>query len=189
MGGALVDGKRHPLAEMVKVANDLSSELSNFGLVFVGGSVAREMETCGDIDLVFLPKDEKGLEDFNNWCDTNEMKLTRKIRRGLYQGMQVDMWIADENNVVTMVQFVNGSGWFNGATRSVAKRNGMKLSQLGLWRDEELLVGPMMKYDYQTILNQEQEIFDALGLNHIPLNERSAMDSREAFWIINKNRK
>ena len=60
-GGALVDGQRNPYGITVRLANTITNQLDEFGLSFVGGSVARVMETCGDIDLVFLPTDENSL--------------------------------------------------------------------------------------------------------------------------------
>jgi DNA polymerase/3'-5' exonuclease PolX len=187
MGGALVDGKRVPW----EIAHQNSEELINEieqrtgGWLFVGGSIARGDSDCGDIDAVFMGGHQESYDLFDEWCEENEFKTNRKIRRGLYNDMQVDFWIADDTNLVTMIQFVNGSGWFNGALRSHAKRQGMKLSQLGLFKGEDLICGrPGTHYGKEAVLEQEQEIFDALGFNTVPLQERTCNDSRSAFILL-----
>ena len=84
------------------------------------------------------------------------------------------------------MNFANGSGWFNGALRSRAKRMGMKLSQNGLYRDDKLLVGPCKHVDKMSITLQESEVFEALNLNFVPLEERSAENSQQAFSILRR---
>jgi DNA polymerase (family X) len=186
MGGALVDGQRNPYGKTVRLANTITHQLDEFGLSFVGGSVARVMETCGDIDIVFLPTEENSLAKFDIWCEERDIKQNRTIRRGVVEGIQIDIWIASKDNVVTYVNFANGSGWFNGALRSRAKRMGMKLSQNGLFREEELLVGPCKHLDKMSIALQENEVFETLGMTFVPLQERSAENSRQAFGIIGR---
>lgn len=184
MGGALVDGQRVPWGIAHQNSEELITEIEERtgGWLFVGGSVARGDSTCGDIDAVFFGLAQEAYDLFDEWCEENEFKTNRKIRRGLYNDMQVDFWIADDTNLVTMIQFVNGSGWFNGALRSHAKRKGMKLSQLGLFKNDELIVGkPDITKGKEFIEVQEQEIFDTLGFDTVPLWDRSCKDSREAF--------
>lgn len=187
MGGALVDGQRVPWEVAHENAEALIIELESYtgGWLFVGGSIARGDPTCGDIDAVFFSKSQEGHDLFDRWCNANDFKTNRKIRRGLFNDMQVDFWIADETNLVTMIQFVNGSGWFNGALRSHAKRQGMKLSQLGLFRNDEIIVGkPDLTKDKDFVEVQEQEIFDVLGFDTVPLQERTCHDSRAAFATL-----
>jgi len=188
MGGALVDGARVEWQIARDTADSLINEveLECDGWLFVGGSVARQDATCGDIDAVFLPLSDSGASDFDNWCERNDIKQNRKVRRGIYKEMQVDFWIADFGNITTMIQFVNGSGWFNGALRSLAKRKGMKLSQLGLYKDDKVIAGPMEPQTKEECSNGEAEIFDALSVDFIPLNKRTAENIGQAFAIIKR---
>ena len=79
MGGALVDGQRNPYGKTVRLANTITHQLDEFGLSFVGGSVARVMETCGDIDIVFLPTEENSLAKFDIWCEERDISKTEQL--------------------------------------------------------------------------------------------------------------
>ena len=80
MGGTLVDGERLPLKTSRWLARRLIKEIETRtgGILFVGGSVARGDETCGDIDAVFLAKDNSSFAEFDKWCEEYDIKQTRK---------------------------------------------------------------------------------------------------------------
>src|ERR1035437_6726231 len=117
------------------------------------GSIARKRPDCGDVDLATtesdLPKIVAILEESMTHypiCDKLEYtkgtkKNPSKLHHGFAQGMKIEFYVGKDNAFGAICLFANGSGMFNVLQRRVALSKGYKLSQYGLFKDEEFVAG------------------------------------------------
>jgi DNA polymerase (family X) len=169
MGG---DGTRWPAEKAVALADSISWMLNEIRGVrtMVCGSIRRGRVDVGDIDLVVgnLRLSVSGIEDFCaeeglefGIMGKQELSPTAKRKSVEVGGIQVDLYSATDEQWGAMTLFLTGSQLFNVLTRSHAKKQGMKLSQYGLWFNDELVAG-----------KEEKQIFDALGIQYMTPAER-----------------
>jgi DNA polymerase (family 10) len=122
------------------------------------GSLRRWRETIGDIDILAAttesaPVVERFIEHATEVVVSGPTKTTIRTASGLSADLRVikpDVWGAAE-------QYFTGSQAHNVAVRALAVRNGLKLSEYGLFRGEELIVS-----------RTEEEVYAALGMQWVP---------------------
>lgn len=113
---------------------------SNYSKPLICGSIRREHKFVHDIDIVVVGKPEEvGRKYVNTQND-----------------IQVDTYVASEENFGAMTLFLTGSKEFNVMMRVKAKARGMKLNQYGLWQDGALIAS-----------RTENDIFEALGMPYV----------------------
>ena len=122
---------------------------------YIAGSIRREKEEVRDIDVVCVGKT---LPTFSN---VTYLAQGAKINRFLYKDVQIDLYLADENNYESMLLFLTGSQAFNKKMRFVAKSKKYKLSQYGLFDKDNNLLS-----------NKEKEIFNLLNITYVNPNKR-----------------
>lgn len=171
MGGRYGNGQRFPREEAGRILGGVVKELLPYSnRVTVCGSYRRGKPDCGDGDIVVL------IRETGRWVEAMEalgeepMTKSGSVRKGIItvrDGFQVDINRAkDECEMGAMMLFATGSGEFNQATRTIAKRKGWKLNRYGLWdRDTDELVAC-----------DEEEILEALGLGWIPPVDRTGWE-------------
>jgi DNA polymerase (family 10) len=130
------------------------------------GSYRRGKELVGDIDVVMIPvtthvKLSAPAQELYRLINIHG-KRTSILRPSPEGPVQVDFYIATEDDWGAQVMTWTGSAGFNIKTRARAKRMGFKLSQYGLEKEGRLVAG-----------HTEQEIFAALGMAYVPPNERN----------------
>lgn len=151
------------------VAVDILSALSIFD-GRVCGSIRREMDTVGDIDVVVIAPLKTVSELLERMCKVHgygfetlsNMEKVKKSAHFLVNGIQVDVYQASREDWGGLVLFLTGSATFNIMMRAAAKKKGLKLSQYGLFRGEECIAS-----------RTEREIFLALGLRYVEPKDRS----------------
>ena len=115
----------------------------------IAGSIRREKEQVGDIDLVSIgtfPREVPGAE-FVSGKDV--------LRTYLFEGTQVNVMIAQPGAVGAMLLYATGSGGFGAMLRVKAKRRGFKLNRYGLFeRDTGALVAAKTERDIFTALDK-----------------------------------
>jgi DNA polymerase (family 10) len=126
----------------------------------IAGSYRRGKEELGDIDIISLgPHD-----DVNHLIEDAVKKHPEEfgiIEKGkqktsfVVKGHQVDIRFTDTAHLGTMLLYFTGSKAFNIRLRSIAKNQGLKLTEYGLFPRE----GPG-----GTIFSDEKDVFAALGL-------------------------
>ncbi len=140
--------------------------------IIVCGSYRRGKPDSGDIDII-VP---------GTWDDYRDLLIERfgehkngnPKRTGEIEGVQVDLMFFTEEGFGATLMASTGSGEFNRAMRSVARDNGYKLNEKGLWkRDSEIRIPGT-----QT----EEGIFKALGMEYIP------PEKRNGFGEVNKSK-
>ena len=172
MGGKYGNGDRISRDEAWDILMDVAAKIidDTERLVFCG-SYRRQKETCGDGDIVVLVPDDSVWSEIVVALGCEPLTTAGKLRKGVTivrEGFQIDVnRVTDECQMGAMMLFATGSGDFNKATRTVAKRKGWKLNRYGLWdRETDELVAC-----------HEEEILEALGLGWIPPMNRTGWEA------------
>ncbi|MFQ5866106.1 MAG: DNA polymerase/3'-5' exonuclease PolX [bacterium] len=129
----------------------------------LGGSLRRKKETIKDIDIVASAKDEDRDQLMNFFVsqpnvETVTAKGDTKSSVTLKSGINADLRIVTDQQFPYALHHFTGSAEHNTAMRSLAKKMGMKMSEYGLFKNEDNLIP----------CKDEGEIFAALGLAYIP---------------------
>jgi DNA polymerase (family 10) len=160
-------------------ADETATQLSNYILAFKGaevvtaaGSLRRGRDTVGDLDLLVtghnlgkLPGPLLKFPAIASVLAQGDDKVSFKLA----SGMQVDVRILPTECFGAALVYFTGSKEHNVALRDRAKRRGLKLSEYGLFRGEEVVAS-----------RTEEDIYQALGLPLIPPELREAMGEIEA---------
>lgn len=147
----------------LNIFNKLKEISDNFHMA---GSLRRgKKENIGDLDVVHFGK--KLPEISNDYV----MESGDEIVRLKIDGEQVDIYKTNEMHFGAMLLHLTGSKDFNIHLRALAKENGWKLNQIGLYDEDDNLIAS----------KTEKNIFDAL---HLPYYEPF---EREIRTNSNKN--
>ena len=111
-------GNRIPREKAEAIATQLIDKLTERGLRYIiGGSIRREKETVGDIDIVVRCSSRARQDRFNDmlgglfgYCST---KPERAKRFGEYQGIQINFFDVLPSEIGSALLFCTGSGKFN----------------------------------------------------------------------------
>jgi DNA polymerase (family 10) len=129
--------------------------------VAYAGSLRRMRETIGDVDiLATATSDEQAtrvMAAFRDLAPEVIVSGPTKTSVRMGNGLQVDLRVVRPEAWGAALQYFTGSQAHNVATRQIAVRAGLKLSEYGLFRDEELIVS-------QT----EEEVYRELGMDWVP---------------------
>ena len=112
--------------------------------VEVAGSYRRRKETVGDIDILAIGEDGGTIirhfvehEDVNAVVSQGETRSTVFLRSGL----QVDLRVVPKESYGAALQYFTGSKAHNVALRTLAVKQGYKINEYGVFRDEERVAG------------------------------------------------
>ncbi|MCL4542513.1 MAG: DNA polymerase/3'-5' exonuclease PolX [Deltaproteobacteria bacterium] len=111
------------------------------GEIMIAGSLRRKMETVGDIDIVASveEKDNKAfIERFLNYDDILRVESTGGTKLGvvLKSGIHVDLRIVPDEDFVYALHHFTGSKLHNEELRTLEKKDGYKISEYGIFKDE-----------------------------------------------------
>lgn len=128
----------------------------------LAGSLRRHLETVKDVDIVagVANEDRKDvMKDFVSRPNVQDIigQGDTKSSIRLENGINADLRLVTDEEFPYALHHFTGSKEHNTAMRSLAKSNGMKMNEYGLFRGDELIK-----------CNTEEEIFRNLGLNFIP---------------------
>jgi len=134
----------------------------------MAGSVRRGLETVKDIDIVASSADpESVMERF-----VAAPGVTDIINRGhtktsvrMESGFQADIRVVTDAQFPFALHHFTGSREHNTLMRSLAKTQGLKMNEYGLFKGEQCMS-----------LASEEEIFKALGLSYVPPEMREGLD-------------
>src|SRR3989344_7753823 len=152
--------KRMLLNVALQTAERIKNEFKNLKEIKhfeVMGSLRRMKETIGDIDiLVTTNKPKMVIERFVNLKDVKKIigKGETKTTVLLDNGIQVDLIVVPNESFGAALQYFPGNKEHNIATRNIAIKKGLKLSEYGL-------------FDRKTnrrVAETEEEIYKKLGL-------------------------
>ncbi|MFT7184350.1 MAG: DNA polymerase (family 10) [Oceanicoccus sp.] len=128
------------------------------------GSLRREKETIGDIDLLVSGTENvKIREHFLAYEKVQQTLGAGETKSSviLEGNMQVDLRIVPSESFGAALLYFTGSKHFNIKLRTHALKQGFKVNEYGLYKGEEKIAGIT-----------EQEMFDGLGIDFVPPNQR-----------------
>jgi DNA polymerase (family 10) len=176
---ALEEIKKSGVRFRLDTAYETATQISNYIRAFKGadvvtaaGSLRRGRDTVGDLDLLVTGHDLAKLGDHLLKFPSIASVLARgddKVSFRLATGMQVDVRILPAQCYGAALMYFTGSKEHNVVLRDRAKRRGLKLSEYGLFRGEDVIAS-----------RTEEEIYRALDLPWIPPELREAMGEIEA---------
>jgi DNA polymerase (family 10) len=170
--------ERLPREEMLEIAEPIELHMRCKAcrcIIQVAGSIRRCTETNKDIDILIcgdpehLEEARKAFLDYGWDLVTAEGKVRIDVVK---DGVGVNGWFLPKGCYGSGLLHCTGSGKFNEALRSVAKQKGYKLSEYGL-KDRET--------DEVVESWNEERIFELLGFDFIPPEERDGWDVLEKY--------
>ena len=167
--GRIALGIALPLVE--EIIKELK-KLSHVGRIYPAGSVRRMRETVGDIDI--LAETDHGEEIVKKFVSLPH--VTRVLAAGKTKGsvlvegnIQVDLRAIKSASYGAALQYFTGSKAHNIRLREIAKRQGLKINEYGIFDGEKNIGG-----------EKEEEIYNVLGLIWIPPELREDRGEIEA---------
>lgn len=157
------------------LAEEIKEFLSDSGLVIrcsEGGSLRRKKEVVKDIDL--LVSSEKNSEVMDLF--TSHPLVMQVLSKGetkssvvLRDGINADLRVVTDEEFPYALHHFTGSKEHNTALRHMAKQQGVKMNEYGLFKEEELIR-----------CKDEEDIFRAFGMSYIPPELRENNGELEA---------
>jgi DNA polymerase (family 10) len=130
------------------------------GSVAYAGSLRRMRETVGDVDILATAESGEQAEQimaaFAGLAPEIVVSGPAKASVRMGNGLQVDLRVVRPEAWGAALQYFTGSQAHNVAVRQIAVKMGLKLSEYGLFRGEELIAS-----------DTEEEVYRALGLDWI----------------------
>ncbi|RAL25005.1 DNA polymerase/3'-5' exonuclease PolX [Lujinxingia litoralis] len=158
-------GDRTPLPQARHVAESLRDQLAALPQterIAIAGSIRRGRETIGDVDLLVSSMDPAPIHQ--TFCGLTEVKEVlvsgdTKTSVRLHNGIQVDLRTVKDEVFGSALHYFTGSKEHHIELRTRAKRQGLRVSEYGVFRDDE---------DTPIASHTEEELYQALGLPYIP---------------------
>jgi len=144
-----------PIKEAQKVANEVLSKIS--GKALICGSVRRELDYVGDVDIVAIYS-----ADLVSELMRMGFIIKNAVAEVIMSRVPVSVYFAKEDNWGSTILHFTGSKELNIIMRSHAKRKGMMLNQYGLFRGGICIAS-----------KTEEEIFEKLGYTYLDPKDRS----------------
>jgi DNA polymerase (family 10) len=170
-------GDRILLHTAMESAEDIVTELSRVTgceRCTYAGSLRRMRETIGDIDiLVAADRSAPFMDTLTELPSTAEIIAhgAKKTSIRTVKGLQVDLRVLPPDSWGAGLQYFTGSKAHNIRTRTIAVRQGLKLSEYGLFETDS---------GDSVASRSEDEVYDRLGLPWIPPTLREDRGEIEA---------
>ena len=169
--------ERFPLGRVIPLARGLVEDLRKRGNVErmeVAGSIRRSKETVKDIDIVATSPDPTALmAAFTALPQVIQVlvKGTTKSSVIVKEGIQVDLRVVERESYGAALAYLTGSKNHNVRLRDMAVRQGLKINEYGIFRDED---------DRRLGGSEEEDVYRILGLPYIPPELREDSGEIEA---------
>ena len=150
------------LKKAKSIASEIMEKLEpHFTKALVTGSIRREMDEIGDIDIAVIPKDT--LKDNIGSIMELSTKIGKKQIFGTFKGRPINLFLTDDQSWGAQIMASTGPAQYNIRKRFLVKRKGLKLNQYGLFnaKSGEYLAG-----------KTEKNIYDYLGWSNTTPSER-----------------
>lgn len=159
----LASGHRWKLSVASQQAEAISRYLrksKDIASLDVAGSYRRQQDTVGDLDI--LVSTEQGTavtRRFLAYPDVARVLSQGPTRSSavLKGGLQIDLRVVKPESFGAAMVYFTGSKAHNVALRRIAQKQGLKINEYGVYRDERRIAG-----------NTEQSVYATLGLPPIP---------------------
>jgi len=154
--------ERMTLAQAILVADEFVrplEKLAEVKKISTAGSLRRQKETVGDIDiLVVSDKPKKVMETFTRLPQVSDISAGGETKSSVRtkDDVQVDCRVVEQKSFGAALLYFTGSKNFNIKLRQIAIRKGLKLNEYGIFRKEKFVSG-----------KTEEEMFKALGMSYV----------------------
>jgi DNA polymerase (family 10) len=165
----MVIGQAMPIAQELV---DVLAQHPAIEQVAFAGSLRRYRETVGDIDILCATDaPEEVIAFFNSLHGIAKLNVegTTKVSVETTRGMQMDLRVIEPAAWGAALQYFTGSQAHNVKVRERAVRKGLKLSEYGLFKDDERIAS-----------HTEEDVYAALGMHWIPPTMREDKGEIEA---------
>ncbi len=195
---------RHPYAEALRVAERLKALLSPFcERIEIAGSLRRRKETVGDIELVAVPKmltvqglfgpmgmDQSLLDEHL----AEHPDVYRQVRAGermkelRFEGYPVDLFVTTREQWGVIFTLRTGSADFSQWLVTSREKGGGRMdcrivSEGRVWRWVVPEGKPFAPPEREALATpEEKDVFEALGVDWVPLEKRD-----RGYWRRAKN--
>jgi DNA polymerase (family 10) len=154
---------RLPLGEVLEVAREIEAAMSELPMVshaLVAGSIRRHRDTIGDVDILAVSRSpsevSRAFEALPQVQAVHAHGPTKTLVR-LRKGIDADLRVLAPESFGAALLYFTGSKPHNIALRKIAKAQGLKLNEYGLFHGKRRVAG-----------RSEEEIYQALGFSWIP---------------------
>lgn len=136
----------------------------------MAGSYRRGQETVGDLDVVVVAENADPVMDrLGQFADVSEVLVRgstkMSVRTG--RGLQIDLRVVPEESFGAALQYFTGSKQHNVELRGLAKKQGLKINEYGVFRSEN-------GGDHYVAGATEQDVYATLDLPLFPPELREA---------------
>ena len=138
----------------------------------MAGSLRRHKEIVHDIDILVSTKNHASIHKaFTTYPSVDQVLAKGETKSSviLKSGMQVDLRTVSDKEFPYALYYFTGSKEHNVATRTLAKRMGLKISEYGIFKGKRLIP-----------CKDEADIFKILGLRYVPPELRENVGEIEA---------
>jgi len=153
------------LKEAKKFAEKIMEQIHPYcDRLMVAGSIRRKKSEVRDVDFVLIPKPflwHRIVAALQRNMDAEVLKHGEKAAQLTIDGINVDLYSATEETWEPLLLIRTGSAEHNIKLSMIARKKGMKLSHRGLAKDGKI------------IASTEKVIFEALGMEYVPPEERN----------------
>jgi len=158
--------ERIPICEAVEISEEILDYLKTcpeIKQVAPAGSLRRMRETVGDIDILATGKEGRAIIDFfTRYPEMDRILASGKTKGSIVVGRgsdarQIDLRIVPSDSYGAALQYFTGSKAHNIRLRSIAKEKGLKISEYGVFKENEKIAG-----------RTEEEVYKAIGLLYVP---------------------
>ncbi len=167
--------ERMPLGRALPIAEEIARQidaLPGTARVIIAGSARRMKETVGDIDILTIAEDgEATIRAFVHFPQVRDILAAGDTKGSvvLHNGLQVDLRVVPSESYGAALHYFTGSKAHNIKIRTLAREQGLKINEYGVFRGEERIGG-----------EEEADVFRALGMQWIPPEMREDRGEIEA---------
>jgi len=169
--------ERVMLGTATELAESVVAELARLKQVSVAvpaGSVRRQKETIGDIDILVISREPKKVMDTFTTLDCVGEVIAKGATKSSIRtkdDVQVDVRVVERKSFGAALQYFTGSKAHNIELREIAMKRGLKVNEYGVFDAKS---GTMVAG------KSEEEVYGALDLPVIPPELREGMGEIEA---------
>lgn len=123
------------------------------------GSLRRMKENIGDIDILATgPNHEKIVQALTHLPEVKEVLASGETKASVIVegGLQIDLRVVEEDSYGAALQYFTGSKGHNIRLRGIAKAQGIKINEYGVFKGEKKIGG-----------KEENDVYKALGMGWI----------------------
>lgn len=155
-------GQRILLGVALPIVDGMVDKLRQKGISLVSsaGSLRRMKETIGDIDILVGAKSGKEIiGEFVHQPNVKEVLASGDTKGSVIVegGIQVDIRVVEPGSFGAALQYFTGSKAHNIHLREIAKQEGLKINEYGVFKGDRKIGGA-----------KEEDVYKALGLSWIP---------------------